>query len=436
MSQGHVAEVSAESVSSFLDFVLKAPTLEEYRDKKVFIGHGVPFDEDKLSLELLQKGFLENSNLIRCFEITAIPHHREEGLFLISKEGVTDIADNSELLALLTQPNDPLIEKMTDDEIIDYLPTSPHRKSYCFGIDTSDLSYVGLLDREECMQKSQIHPATNPDVGIMKGINTSQVFVGGVNSISEIHLENSLLPSLNVGEGSLRKNTDGGYIILADGKIKIWVMLPEREPIEKVIHAIQAADKASSPAPESLESSLVDDGPLPAEVAAPTSVGDESLELPSPTKSRRKRACKDYILCLFLILSSPFSLYLTLSFLAKRKRRNFGVQKRRSRVKKPRYSVGKTPNETIETFTFADACPDELSRKYLYMTTKFLKRYGIAYETFRQGDHDLVYTMAGVYHQVGQLTANVAEAANYADPGFNVYAGLVTVDRCEKSRLI
>ncbi|KAJ8671367.1 hypothetical protein QAD02_002626 [Eretmocerus hayati] len=328
MARSHVAEApvnSTKDISSFLEFVVKAPALEEYRDKKVFIARNVPFDDAEVDSDLCKKGIAENPNPIRCLEIFAIPHHREKGLYLISKEEVSDISNNHELLARSSQPDDPRISKMTDDEVINYLPVSPGRRRH---------------------GKSQLHPATDPDVGVMEGINTSQFYIAGVNTLSEIHLENALLPSTNLGVKRL-------FVASADGYMKVWLILPDRERFERVIYDIQKRDRV------------------------------EALTRQSSGRE----------------LSSEEN------------------------------------TDSPETFIFAGVCPNELSHKYIYVDTPFLIGHGVPYETFRQGPHDLVYTKEGVYHEVGQLAANIAEAANFAEPSFNVYALHVPVDLCGKSQL-
>ncbi|KAJ8681879.1 hypothetical protein QAD02_017671 [Eretmocerus hayati] len=83
---------------------------------------------------------------------------REKGLYLISKELVEGSSDNRELLERLSQPGNPKIATMTDAEIINHLPTCSGERLYCFGINPADMSYLGLLDPEEIMTKSQIHP--------------------------------------------------------------------------------------------------------------------------------------------------------------------------------------------------------------------------------------------------------------------------------------
>ncbi|KAJ8666593.1 hypothetical protein QAD02_008255 [Eretmocerus hayati] len=384
MDQSYIADVSAESISSFVKFVLKAPASPEYRHKKLFVGRDVPFDDKELSRQLIQEGLLNNPKLIPCSRIIAIPHYREKGLYLISKELVDDISDNRELLARLSQPNDPKIVTMTDVEIINYLPTCSGERLYCFGINPAEMSFVGLLDREEIMKTSQIHPDTNPDVGVMEGINTSLLYLAGVNALSEIHLENAHLPSINIGEKRFRENPiirSHTVTNLIGRGIKVWLMLPEREPLERAIHNIQEEDKAEAPGTKSPTCLSDADVSSPEEIPV---VSPSIVKHTSPvttTRSKRKRA------------------------------------------------------DSVGTFSFANSCPTALSHKYIYVDTIFLDRYGIAYGTTRQNPHDIVYTTAGTYHEVGQLGANIAEAQNFADPLFNVYAEHVTVDLCDQSKL-
>ncbi|KAJ8677111.1 hypothetical protein QAD02_012898 [Eretmocerus hayati] len=245
-----------------MEVISQAPASDENRDKKAFIGRGMPFNDKVLSDRLVHHGFVEKPELIKCYEIVAIPHHCEEGLYLISKEEVTGIRDNLELMTLLAQPDDPEIAFMTDDEIIDYLPVSPGRRLYCFGLSPSDVSFAGLLDREDAMKRSQLHPATNPDVELMEGINTSLLYYGGVNSFSEVHVENSLTPAVNVGLLFLHPTFIQRRVQL-DGHFKIWMIFPERDPIEKAIHDIQAQDIAL--ASQNPESSSEEETSLPEE---------------------------------------------------------------------------------------------------------------------------------------------------------------------------
>ncbi|KAJ8675878.1 hypothetical protein QAD02_011664 [Eretmocerus hayati] len=150
---------------------------------------------------------MDNPMSSRCFEIIAIPNYREKGPYLISKEDVLGIRDIKALLKLLSQPDDSKIASMTANRVLDYLPLSLAKILYCFGVNTSDMSFVGLFDHEDSMIKSQPHSATNPDVGITEGINVSQSFLGGVNSFSEIHLENFLLAALSLGIIRLHPNS-------------------------------------------------------------------------------------------------------------------------------------------------------------------------------------------------------------------------------------
>ncbi|KAJ8686550.1 hypothetical protein QAD02_022344 [Eretmocerus hayati] len=411
MAQSYIADVPAESISSFVKFVLKAPASPEYRHKKLFVGRGVPFDDEELSRQLIQEGLLDNSKLIRCFRIIAIPHYREKGLYLISKELVDDISDNRELLARLSQPDDPKIATMTDAEIINYLPTCSGERLYCFGINPADMSFVGLLDREEIMKTSQIHPNTNPDVGVMEGINTSLLYLAGVNAFSEIHLENAHLPSMNVGIKRFRENPiirSPTITNLIGRGIKVWLMLPEREPLERAIHMIQEQDKAEASGTKSPTCSSDADVSSPEEnpVVSPSIVKHTSPV--TTTRSKRKRAGT-----------------------AKTR----GAKKRKSKAKTNKSHVEETSSDPVGTFSFANSCPTALSHKYVYADTIFLDRHGIAYETTRQNPHDIVYTTAGTYHEVGQLGANIAEAQNFADPLFNIYAEHVTVDLCDQSKL-
>ncbi|KAJ8682379.1 hypothetical protein QAD02_018171 [Eretmocerus hayati] len=386
-SDSIIADFPIKTFSSFMEVVLGAPTSDENRDKKVFVGRGMPFNDQVLSDRLVHQGFVEKPELIRCYEIVAIPHHREEGLFLISKEEVLGIRDNCELMSLLAQPDDPKIASMTDDEVIDYLPVSANRRLYCFGLSSSDISFAGLLDREEVMRKSQLHPATNPDVGIMEGINTSQFYYGGVNSFSEIHVEDSLTPAINVGILLLHP-IFVLHRVQPVGYSKIWMVFPERNPLEKAIHDIQAQDVAL--ALQNSEFSPEEDA----------SMSDEEIT-----------SVKVFSRCVADETS---------------KARDMNGKK-----------IRKTSEVTAvqEVFMFSGSCSSKLSHKNLYINTKFAHRHGIEYETLRQGPHDVVYTAEGVPHQVGQLSANVAEASNFAGPEFNVYARLVPYDPCPESKL-
>ncbi|KAJ8670360.1 hypothetical protein QAD02_001619 [Eretmocerus hayati] len=385
-SDSIIADFPIKTFSSFMEVVLGAPASNENRGKKVFIGRGMPFNDQVLSDRLVHQGFVEKPELIRCYEIVAIPHHREEGLFLISKEEVLGIRDNRELMSLLAQPDDPKIASMTDDEVIDYLPVSANRRLYCFGLSSSDISFAGLLDCEEVMRKSQLHPATNPDVGIMEGINTSQFYYGGVNSFSEIHVEDSLTPAINVGILLLHP-IFVLHRVQPVGYSKIWMVFPERNPLEKAIHDIQAQDVALA---------LQNSDFLPEEDA---SMSDEEIT-----------SVKVFSRCVADETS---------------KTRDMNGKK-----------IRKTSEVTVqEVFMFSGSCSSKLSHKNLYINTKFAHRYGIEYETLRQGPHDVVYTAEGVPHQVGQLSANVAEASNFAGPEFNVYARLVPYDPCPESKL-
>ncbi|KAJ8675090.1 hypothetical protein QAD02_010876 [Eretmocerus hayati] len=411
MDQSYIADVPAESISSFVKFVLKAPASPEYRHKKLFVGRGVPFDDEELSRQLIQEGLLDNSKLIRCFRIIAIPHYREKGLYLISKELVDDISDNRELLAWLSQPDDPKIATMTDAEIINYLPTCSGKRLYCFGINPADMSFVGLLDREEIMKTNQIHPNTNPDVGVMEGINTSLLYLARVNALSEIHLENGHLPSMNIGVKRFRENPiirSPTVTNLIDRGIKVWLMLPEREPLERAIHGIQEQDKAEASGTKSPTCSSDADVSSPEEIPV---VSPSIVKHTSPvttTRFKRKRAGRA---------------------------KTCGAKKRKSKTKTNKFHVKETSSDLVGTFSFANSCPTALSHKYVYVDTIFLDRHGIAYETTRQNPHDIVYTTAGTYHEVGQLGANIAEAQNFADLLFNVYAEHVTVDLCDQSKL-
>ncbi|KAJ8682260.1 hypothetical protein QAD02_018052 [Eretmocerus hayati] len=369
------------------EVVLGAPVSDENRGKKVSVGRGMPFNDKVLSDRLVHRGFVENPEPIKCYEIIAIPHPREEGLFLISEEEGSGIQDNHELMSLLAQPDDPKIAPMTDDEVIDYLPVSPDRRLYCFGVSLSEVSFAGLLDREEVMKRSQLHPATNPDVEVMEGINTSQFYYGGVNSFSEIHVENSLTPAVNVGLLRLHPIFVLHRVQLV-GHFKIWMVFSERDPLETAMYQVQAQDGAL--ALQNSESSSEEEASL-------------SGEKVTPVKVLRHR-----------VVEKPSSA------------RNVSGKK-----------TQEASETTVirETFTFAGTCPNKLSHKNLYINTKFANRHGIKYETTRQGPHDIVYTIEGTYHEVGQLSANLAEASNFAGPEYNVDARLVPRVLCHESKL-
>ncbi|KAJ8682835.1 hypothetical protein QAD02_018627 [Eretmocerus hayati] len=144
------------------------------------------------------------------------------------------------------------------------------------------MSYYGLLQRDECMKKSQFDPDTNPDVGWMNGINKSQLFIAGADALSEVHLENALSPSVNILVDILPP-----YPIDVPGKV--WSVFDGLR-LEAAIHRVYLEDNGLLPAEEPQQSPdcPVDVGPnLPEK-----SVAVPSTSKGSPMRNLRKRAAK------------------------------------------------------------------------------------------------------------------------------------------------
>ncbi|KAJ8671604.1 hypothetical protein QAD02_002863 [Eretmocerus hayati] len=70
--------------------------------------------------------------------------------------------------------------------------------------------------------------------------------------------------------------------------------------------------------------------------------------------------------------------------------------------------VYKPPKKSRESI-----CQYILHHKNLFLSVNFLKKHGIRYEVILQAPGDCVYVFPGVFHQVINLTPNVAEAKNY-----------------------
>ncbi|KAJ8670715.1 hypothetical protein QAD02_001974 [Eretmocerus hayati] len=181
-------------------------------------------------------------------------------------------------------------------------------------------------------------------------------------------------------------------------------MLPEREPIKTVIHAIQAGDEAPYPAPGPLESSLVDDGHLTEE--------DAVLKLSLSIRLFLINIEFLPLSCFSHVFGQHESPKLT-------EPQIYDLNVFRQSKLSPSPRLART-NQAIRIHT---GQPN--------LVTTWLRLRDL-----RRGDYDLVYTMSGVYHEVGQLSADAAGAVNHANPALNVYAGSVTLDRCEESRLV
>ncbi|KAJ8686234.1 hypothetical protein QAD02_022028 [Eretmocerus hayati] len=88
-------------------------------------------------------------------------------------------------------------------------------------------------------------------------------------------------------------------------------------------------------------------------------------------------------------------------------------------------TVYKPPKKSSESI-----CQYILHHKNLFISVDFLKKHGIRYEVILQAPGDCVYVFPGVFHQVINLTPNVAEAKNYGCGFWNKLVRHLTTCGC------
>ncbi|KAJ8674225.1 hypothetical protein QAD02_005487 [Eretmocerus hayati] len=145
--------------------------------------------------DVARKGFIDNPTTLKCYRINFTPYGSEPGLYRISKVDCTaDFANNKH------------------------------------------------FEKSAAMRSSHVHPATNPTVDVMPGINTSMHYMGGVNSAGEMHREDGKLAAVAETHCSLVPDSDAP-------PFKQWLMVPDSQKLEEAIR--KAADAAPSSSEDS-----------------------------------------------------------------------------------------------------------------------------------------------------------------------------------------
>ncbi|KAJ8682663.1 hypothetical protein QAD02_018455 [Eretmocerus hayati] len=145
---------------------------------RVILAQGATGVPDNISGDILRQGFPENPRKLPCFRIVLTPEYSDPGLFSVTKEDCSSkFADNKELYNRLAVPQDPSFYSKSNKEIIDGVPLQPPGL-YFVSLETHDFIH-GALEKNSVMLTSNVHPHSNPCVGVMPGINTSMYHVGG-----------------------------------------------------------------------------------------------------------------------------------------------------------------------------------------------------------------------------------------------------------------
>lgn len=87
----------------------------------------------------------------------------------------------------------------------------------------------GILEEPIAQHGSHINPKQNSRLDISEGINTSMYYLAVPLSFSEMHIEDSCLPSLNVVHFNLQKDED-------DAVAKVWIIVPNKEKLYKAVN--------------------------------------------------------------------------------------------------------------------------------------------------------------------------------------------------------
>ncbi|KAJ8669416.1 hypothetical protein QAD02_000675 [Eretmocerus hayati] len=298
----------------------------ELRASKVIFIRGVlEFTEPEFAA-ILDKIIYKNPEPIPITVITSAPSHA--GVRVINKQPYVPTPDaptspdgfpNHHLVDLLTQGYNPASPLPSIEDIFDILSARRARSLYCYNISLDHLSsdFEGYLNNDPIIRTSQVDPSQNRLVGIMPGINRSFFYFASQYASGEMHIEDSLLKSLNLLYGGLANQPRGV-------PMKLWIFVFDSR---KLISVIQQYYR--------------------------------------PANSRVH-------ICQYIYL-----------------------------------------------------------HKNLFLSITFLETYGIPYHTFYQYAGDLVFIQYRVFHQVINLSPNLAEAINFADGLWNYLIPHVFSCTCE-----
>ncbi|KAJ8687652.1 hypothetical protein QAD02_023446 [Eretmocerus hayati] len=374
---------------------------------RVILAQGAAGVPGTISGDILQQGFLENPRKLPCFRIVLTPEFPDPGLFSITKEDCSsEFADNQELYNHLAVPQDSSFYSKSDKEIIDGVPLQPPGL-YCVSLETHDF-ITGVLEKNPVMSTSNVHPRSNPCVGVMPGINTSMYYVGGINSCSEMHREDAKLAA-------------------------VAASLDNILPISKEVLAVSSPCTTESVAGEVPIVNPSCDAVL--------STRNNAAVSSAANMSAAQEVINEALVCDTTVVPDvlPCKLWLCVpDGQALEGAIQRSVQSDSSPSDVPVVTKNKKRSKKSKVLTRRmkkRCCSRLLDHKSCYVNTDFLDRHKIKYFTFRQYKNDVVYLRPGVYHQVIQLSPNCLEASNFGDAEWQLITGQESVCGCDDQKV-